>query len=92
MKPPAPPERRAVDLEADEEPTGPMTLMFASGMGFVVIVEPTLPSGNHRREFYSKVDAWSYAQSLWCHFKTGFADHSTGNEKRTAAGPYRPRE
>lgn len=79
-----------MDLEG-VEPTGPMTLMFASGIGFVVIVEPTLPTGNHRREFYSKIDAMSYARELWCSLRTGFADHSTGNEKRTATGPYRSR-
>lgn len=85
-----PPERQAVDLET-EEPTGPTILLLASGDGYVVTVAPALASGNHRREFYSKIDAWSYAQGLWCDLKIGFADHSTGNERRAATGPYRSR-
>lgn len=66
-----------MDLKADEVPTGPIVLMLASGGGYVVIIDPALPSGNHRRAFYSKIDAWSYAQGLWCDMKIGFADHST---------------
>lgn len=79
-----------MDLET-EEPTGPTVLMLASGEGYVVVIDPSLPTGNHRRAFYSKIDAWSYAQGLWCDFKIGFADHSTGNERRAATGPYRAR-
>lgn len=76
---------------ATEAPTAPMVLMLASGEGYVVIIDPALPSGDHRRAFFSKIDAWSYAQDLWCDMKIGFADHSTGNERRTATGPYRSR-
>jgi hypothetical protein len=82
-------ERRVVDNGADKEPTGPMILMLASGEGYAVVIDPPMPTGNHRSAFFSKIDAWNYAQGLWCDMKIGCADHSTGNERRTATGPYR---
>ena len=71
-----------MDEEAADLQPGPLVLMLASGLGYVVIVDPCLPSGNHRREFYAKSDGWRYAQELWSKFKLGFADHSTGNAAR----------
>ena len=78
MTPLAPPERRAVDEDAADLLPRSLVLMLASGEGFVVIVDPPLTSGNQRRAFRAKVDAWSYAKELWVSNRLGFADHSTG--------------
>lgn len=80
-----------MDAEQEDLPPGPMVLMLPSAQVFVVIVDPPLPCGNHRRTFSAKSEAWHYAQTLWTSHRLGFADHSTGNAARFGNGPYRER-
>lgn len=93
MKPLAPPERRAVDLEA-EEPTGPLVRLKEEAGGLLVLIEPPLPGGAQYPQQFARRDrdfAWGYAKVLWQDHGLGFKDETEGNGGR--CGPYsRPSE
>lgn len=76
-----------MDLEADEEPTGPRVIMRAAGDEIAVLIEPPLVDGDYRRLFFFKQDGWSYARELWCSHRLGFSDETTLSNGRT--GPHR---
>lgn len=63
-------------MDTDEEPTGPRVIMCAAGERVAVLIEPPLPTGDHRRVFGFKDDAWSYARELWSKNRLGFCDET----------------
>ena len=74
-----------MDVKASGVAPVPMVLMLYGGEGYIVVIDPPLPTGNHRRAFREKIDAWHYAQSKWRAHKLGFADETTGNFGRVTA-------
>lgn len=75
--------------DIDDEPPGPVVVLMPEGDAFAVMIEPPLPSGDHRRTFFSKQDAWAGARELWSKYRLGLSDRTTPNVGRT--GPYNPR-
>jgi hypothetical protein len=75
-----------MDTVAGDPPPGPMVLMLYGGEGYIVVIDPPLPTGNHRRAFGEKISAWDFAQSLWCEHRLGFSDQTTGNFGRIGGG------
>ncbi|WP_326525518.1 hypothetical protein [Sphingomonas sp.] len=59
--------------------TGPLVVLRAEGDAILVLIEPPLPDGDHRRAFAAKETAWQYAQSLWTSARTGVRDETIGN-------------
>lgn len=82
-----PRERDADDFDA--EPRGPVVVLAPEGEAFAVMIEPPLPSGDHRRTFFTKQDAWAGARELWSKYRLGLSDRTAPNFGRS--GPYAPR-
>ncbi|MFN3675605.1 MAG: hypothetical protein ACK4TC_06460 [Sphingomonas pseudosanguinis] len=60
--------------DAEPLPPGPIVVMRVEGDGYAVLIDPALPTGDHRREFSAKNCAWSYARELWSAERIGFMD------------------
>ena len=79
------PERRAVDLEADPEPTGPIVRLKEEAGGLLVLIEPPLPGGAQYPRQFARWDrdfAYGYAKVLWQDWRLGFRDETEGNSGR----------
>ena len=84
-----PPERRAVELEADPEPTGPIVRLKIDGGELLVLIEPPLPSGAQYPRRFARRDrdfAYGYAKTLWRDNRLGVKDDTEVNGGRY--GPY----
>lgn len=78
-----------MDLEADEEPTGPIVRLKEEAGGLLVLIEPPLPSGTQYPRQFARRDrdfAYGYAKTLWQDWRLGFRDETEGNGGR--CGPY----